>query len=505
MKALFQRRLRGMAVLATLGALAWAIQTVMAPEVSGSAVPSAVDEAPPLSHVAPAGFTDVAKSVAPAVVNITRIPEPVSRSSHEFRDQFRDHQEWEEWMKRFFESPRRPPMPPGPHQPFRPWGPPSQGMGSGVIVSPDGYILTNHHVVEGTHEVTVSLPDKREFAGTVVGVDPKTDLAVIKIDGRALPYVPWGDSSKLRVGEPVLAVGNPFGLTSTVTQGIVSAKGRARMGITEYEDFIQTDAAINPGNSGGALVNTKGELVGINTAIFSRTGGYQGIGLAIPTSLAQPVYESLVRTGRVVRGYLGIGIQEVTKDLADSFDLKEPKGALVGDVKQGSPADRAGIQRGDVIVAYKGEPVADPVALQRMVTNSDVGTDSHITVTRDGKEKVLAVTIGEQPEPIKIARAAQEQGEHALTGLAVKDLDARTAREFGLPGQASGVVVVGVRPGSGADQAGLNTGDVIREINKKQVTSVQEFEKIASGLEKGEKVLLLINRRGASLFVSVKV
>ena len=386
MRHLFQRKFGALAGLALLGALTWVGQTVMVPEASGSAV-----EAPRISQPAATGFTEVAKAVAPAVVNLTRVAQPTSRSGHEFRDRFRDQHEWQEWMEKFFKAPGRPPMPRGPQEPFGPWGPPSHGAGSGIIVSPDGYILTNNHVVEGAREVTVTLPDKREFTGTIVGADPKTDLAVVKIEAKNLPYVPWGDSTKLQVGEPVLAVGTPFGLTSTVTQGIVSATGRARMGITEYEDFIQTDAAINPGNSGGALVNTKGQLVGINTAIFSRTGGYQGIGLAIPTSMAQPVYESLVKTGKVVRGYLGIGIQDVTEDLADSFDLTEPKGAIVGDVREDSPADRAGIRRGDVIIAYKGNPVADPLALQRMVTKTPVGTKSAIIVVRDGKEKELTV------------------------------------------------------------------------------------------------------------------
>src|SRR5207249_10359463 len=215
-----------------------------------------------------------------------------------------------------------------------------------VIVSPDGYILTNHHMIDGARTVTITLPDKREYSGKIVGADPKTDLAVVKIDGQNLPTVSWGDATKLQVGEYVLAVGNPFGLNSTVTLGIVSALGRGHMGISQYEDFIQTDAAINPGNSGGALVNTKGELVGLNTAIFSQTGGYQGVGFAVPASMAKPVFESLVKTGKVVRGYLGVAIQELTQDLAKSFGLEQAKGALVSSVAEDSPAERAGIKQG---------------------------------------------------------------------------------------------------------------------------------------------------------------
>lgn len=353
--------------------------------------------------------------------------------------------------------------------------------------------------------MTVTLPDKQQFTGKVVGLDPKTDLAVVTIDAKNLPYVRWGDSSKLQVGEPVLAIGNPFGLTSTVTQGIVSALGRGRMGITQYEDFIQTDAAINPGNSGGALVNTKGELVGINTAIMSRTGGYQGIGFAVPASMAKPVYESLVKTGKVVRGYLGIGIQDVTHDLAESFELREAKGALVGDVKEGSPADTAGLKQGDVIITYQGSPVEDPVALQRMVTHTPVGTKAALTLIRDGKETNLIVTVGEQADSTTVARAEEEPAQHAMIGLVVEDLDARTARALGLHKKTRGVVVAAVKPGSAVDRAGLARGDVIREINRRPVTSVPEFEQVASAMKKGQRVLLLINRGGASLFVSVKV
>jgi serine protease Do len=379
------------------------------------------------------------------------------------------------------------------------------GQGSGVIVTPDGYILTNNHVVEDARELTVTLPDKREFKGKVVGTDPKTDLAVVKIDSRDLPYVPWGDSGKLRVGDYVLAVGNPFGLNSTVTLGIVSALGRGRMGITQYEDFIQTDAAINPGNSGGALVDTKGELVGINTAIFSRTGGYQGVGFAVPTSMGKPVYESLVKTGKVTRGWLGVSIQDVTQDLAKSFKLKDSKGALVSEVKEDSPADQGGLKPGDVIVSYQGSPVADGVSLQRLVTRTPIGAKAAVAVVRDGREKELTVTIGELPDATRIAKADGGTGEPALAGVVVQDLDRETARELGLAGKIRGVVVTAVDPDSAAEQAGLQRGDVIREINRQPVRSVKDFEKLASDVKKGERVLMLINRRGATLFLSVKV
>jgi serine protease Do len=364
--------------------------------------------------------------------------------------------------------------------------------------------VTNNHVVDDAGELTVILPDKREFKGKTVGRDPKTDLAVVKIDAHDLPFVRWGDSSALQVGEYVLAVGNPFGLNSTVTLGIVSALGRGHMGITQYEDFIQTDAAINPGNSGGALVNTRGELVGINTAIFSRTGGYQGVGFAVPATMAKPVAESLIMTGKVVRGYLGVAIQELTPSLVKSFGLKEPKGALVSDVTEESPAGRSGLQQGDVIISFQGSPITDPATLQRAVTRTPVGTKAVLTVMRNGHEKDLTVTIGEQPDNVKVASTGDTDGEHALAGLEVQNLDAKTARELGLQGKTRGVVIVNVEPGSTGERAGLTEGDVIREINRKPINSVRDFEEVSSGLKKDESVLFLINRRGASLFLTVR-
>ncbi|OLC80839.1 MAG: serine protease, partial [Nitrospirae bacterium 13_1_40CM_3_62_11] len=368
-----------------------------------------------------------------------------------------------------------------------------------------GHIITNNHVIDGARELTVTLPDKREFKGKVIGTDPKTDLALIKVEARELPYVAWGDSSKLQVGEYVLAVGNPFGLNSTVTLGIVSALGRGRMGITQYEDFIQTDAAINPGNSGGALVNARGELVGINTAIFSQTGGYQGVGFAVPASMAQPVYDSLVKTGKVVRGYLGVGIQEVTQDLAKSFGLTQTQGALVSDVNEDSPAEQAGIKQGDVIIGYQGSSVQDPVALQRSVTRTPIGTKAAVKVARNGNEMDLTVTIGEQPDSTKVAMAEQGSSDHPLAGVAVQELDRQTARELGFTKKTQGVVVMDVEPDSPASQAGLTSGDVIREINRQPVKSLKDYEKITSSLKKDQQVLLLINRKGASLFLTVKV
>lgn len=448
--------------------------------------------------VAPAanGFTEVAKQVTPGVVNITTVMTEKVSDGFSAPDELRDR------MEEFFGKPFGP-RGRGPVDPFEHRGP-RKGQGSGVIISSDGYILTNNHVIAKAREVHVTLPDKREFRGKIVGTDPKTDLAVVKVDAHNLPAVPWGEASKLQVGEYVLAVGNPFGLNSTVTLGIVSAVGRGHMGITQYEDFIQTDAAINPGNSGGALVNTKGELVGINTAIFSQTGGYQGVGFAVSTTMAKPIYESLVKSGKVVRGYLGIGIQDLSHELAQSFSIKDSKGALVSDVKEDSPAEQGGLKQGDVIIEYQGTPVEDGVALQRLVTRTSAGDKVVLKVIRDGGEHEMTVRVGEQPEETKIAKAERTDNDTALSGLAVEDLDQDTAKELGLNAKR-GVVVTGVAPDSGAEKAGLLPGDVIREINRHPIRSIKDFEKVSSDVKKGGHVLILVNRRGSSLFLSAKV
>ena len=460
-------------------------------QAAGLATPAAVSPATQVATAPAPGFTEVTKVVTPAVVNITsRVVRMRDRGPRDPMDEF-------------FRSPFGPFGPFGPHGPMPPREPRGGGMGSGVIVSPDGYIITNNHVVDGASELTVTLPDKREFKAKVVGTDPKTDLAVIKIDASNLPHVRWGDSSKLQVGEYVLAVGNPFGLNSTVTLGIVSALGRGHMGITQYEDFIQTDAAINPGNSGGALINTAGELVGINTAIISQTGGYQGVGFAVPASMAKPVFESIVKTGKVVRGHLGVAIQDLTQDLAKSFGLKQAKGALVSSVAEDSPAQRAGLKQGDVIVAYQGKPVEDAAALQREVTHTPVNTKATLKIIRDGREQEVTVTIGEQAETVKVA-GADFSTENALAGVEVQSLDLQAARELGLHGKVQGIVVVNVEPDSLADRAGLAQGDIIKEINRQPIKSVRDYEKIVSNLKKDESVLLLINRRGTALFITVK-
>jgi len=438
------------------------------------------------------GFADIAKKVTPAVVNITvRKQAAVPMSGQPLNP-----------MEKFFERPGGSGFPgQNPNAP----APQEQGAGSGVIVSADGYVLTNNHVVEDVNEILVTLPDKREFPGTVVGLDPQTDLAVIKIEATDLPFIQWGDSSRLQVGEYVLAVGNPFGLNSTVTLGIVSALGRGGMGITQYEDFIQTDAAINPGNSGGALVNTRGELVGINTAIFSRTGGYQGIGFAVPTKLAQPVYASLVKTGSVVRGFLGVGIQAITPDLANSFQLDKAQGALVTNVMPGSPADQAGIQRGDVIVEYEGQAVIDPRTLQGQVVGTVVGNQISLVVMREGHKVTLRPVIRVQNEPTQVAHANPMKQDGPFAGVAVQDLDGRMAQQLGIAEEVSGVVVMEVTPGSYAERAGLAQGDVISEINRKPVRSEKDFAQAVSHMTKQQDALIFVHRGKGALYLTIKI
>jgi serine protease Do len=377
-----------------------------------------------------------------------------------------------------------------------------RSLGSGVIVSPEGIVLTNNHVVEKADKIMVGLAESnQEYEAEVLGTDPKSDVAVLRIKGKpkGLSALPIGNSGTLRLGEMVLAVGNPFGLNHTVTFGIVSAKGRANMGITDYEDFIQTDAAINPGNSGGALVNLRGELVGINTAILSRSGGYQGIGFAIPTNMARPIMESLIKNGRVVRGWLGVTIQDVTKELADALDLSGNRGVLIADVVPDGPADKAGLQRGDVVLRINGEKMGSSAELRNQIAALGSGGQVTIDFARDKKERTAMATLGEMPATLGgVAKVAPDEG--ALGGLTVGALNPVNRERFGLPKQlGSGVVVTAIEPESPADTAGLKPGDVLLEINKMPILSVPAFSDLYGKLQ--DKILLLVYRDGSTLYV----
>ena len=375
-------------------------------------------------------------------------------------------------------------------------------LGSGVIVSSDGYILTNNHVIKNADEIKVLLSDKRELKGKIIGSDPKTDIAVIKIEAADLPQVTWGDSDILKVGEIVLAIGNPYGLNQTVTMGIVSAVERVNMGIADYVDFIQTDAAINPGNSGGALVNAGGELVGINTAIFSTSGGYQGIGFAIPSNMAKNVMESLITKGKVVRGWLGVSIQPISPELALQFQLENEEGSLVGDVIEGSPAQKGGIMRGDVIIGINGEKVTEPHDLRNKIANTLPGEAVVINVIRDGRNIILSVTLTELSAEPQEESAAGKEYENSLRGVTVQDLTPEIYKRLDIPEKIRGVVITGIEDGAPAELK-LMPGDVILEIKRKAITGNDDYDRIVSGIAPDENILMLIFRRGSSIFVTI--
>jgi len=373
------------------------------------------------------------------------------------------------------------------------------GLGSGVIVDKDGYILTNNHVIKGADEIKVTLSDKREFKGKVIGTDQKTDLAVIKIESDNLPVIRLGDSDKMKVGETVLAIGNSFGLSHTVTSGIVSATGRANVGIADYEDFIQTDAAINPGNSGGALVNVKGELIGINTAIFSTSGGYQGIGFAIPSAMAKNVMQSLIKTGKVIRGWLGVTIQPLTPELSKQFGLGDEKGVLVGDVVEDSPADKAGILRGDVIVEFDGKEVKDATNLRNIVAGTAPNTAVSVKLVREGKPKTVQVKIVEMSSEMQTA--SKTSSDH-LKGVSIQALTAEVRESLDIPKRINGVVIADIEDGSPAEGI-LMKNDVIMEINRKRITNMNEYENVISQITSDQNLLILLFRKGSTLYMTL--
>ena len=365
-----------------------------------------------------------------------------------------------------------------------------RGMGSGFIISADGQILTNHHVVGDSDKITVRLKDGREFKAKIIGSDPRSDVALIKIkDSSNLPVLSLGDSDSLEVGEWVMAIGNPFGLDHTLTVGVVSAKGRTTVGIADYEDFIQTDAAINPGNSGGPLINLKGEAIGINSAIFSKSGGYMGIGFAIPINMVKAIKDQLIEHGEVRRGYLGVSIQELTKELMDSFALKDTEGVLISDVTEDSPADKAGIKRGDVVVEYNNKKVKNSGQFRNMVALTPPETKVKITLIRDVKRQVLVAELGSL-EQAKVAEVSQTDVMEKL-GFSVQDLTEDLARQFGYSVK-EGVIISQVAPGTPTQFAGLKPGVLILEVNRKGIKSVQEFLQAI----KGSKRMLLLVQEG---------
>jgi serine protease Do len=420
----------------------------------------------------------VAEKVKPAVVNIST-SKTVKSQRHPFFD--------DPIFRRFFGE--------GGQQKRK-----VTNLGSGVIATSEGYILTNNHVIEGAEDILVKLADNREFKGTMVGTDPRTDVAVIKIDAKELPSVPWADSDKLHVGEVVLAIGNPYGLNQTITMGIISALGRSGLGITDYEDFIQTDAAINPGNSGGALVNTRGELIGINTAILSSSGGYQGIGLAIPSNMVKSVIDSLINQGKVVRGWLGVQIQQLTPDLAKQFDLKDEQGVLLADIMEGGPAEKAGLKRGDVLIEFEGKKVDTPVALRNLVAATKPGTQVRVVVLREGSPLTVPVTVEELRSDQQAAVGSSL--DNSLKGVSVQDVTDQILQSLNITKRIKGVIVTGVEEESAAFGI-LTKGDIIVEINRKAVESVSQYFSAASKIDKGQGIVLLIVRNNSYQYMTV--
>jgi serine protease Do len=461
-------------------------------ENSDAQKPAIVLDAKPLSHDTKmsTSFAPVIKRVSPSVVkvNVSSKADPAAFGGGDQADLFRRFFGGRQGGgQRHMEMPRQ------------------EGVGSGVIVTTDGYVLTNNHVVDHANDVRASLQDGREYSAKVIGTDPKTDLAVIKIDAANLPAIQMTDSEQVEVGDAVIAIGNPFGIGQTVTTGIVSATGRSAIGL-DYEDFIQTDAAINPGNSGGALVDAEGRLVGINTAILSRSGGNQGIGFAIPANLARDVMESLIKDGKVTRGYLGVMIQDLTPAIAKKFNAEGKNGALVGDVSAKGPAEKAGLESGDLIVEFAGKPVNSSRQLKLQVARVHPGETVDVKVLRDGAEKTLSVKVGDQPNLDRLAKndksPAVTNDTGTLNGVAVEDIDRQARREFEIPQNVQGALVTQVDPDSAAADAGLSTGDVILELNRQPVKSAEDAVRLT---EKASEKTTLVKlwSKGGQRFVVV--
>jgi len=452
-------------------------------------------------------FAAVAREVSPAVVFIQVEGKASGADVVPFSSPFGE--EWpfgDDFFRRFFGD-EFPGFPPLPHQKAPQGERRVMGQGSGFVFKTDKgllsdktYILTNNHVVANADKIRVQFKDGKQFNAKVTGRDPQSDVAVIEIKAGGLSALPFADSAQLEVGEWVVAIGNPFGLNHTLTAGVVSAKGRTSVGINDYEDFIQTDAAINPGNSGGPLVNLNGEVVGINTAIFSRSGGYMGIGFAIPSNLARNIADQLIDHGEVTRGYLGIVIQNLTAELAESFDVKPGKGILVAQVSEDSPAQKAGLRQGDVIVKFRGKSVGEVGDFRNRVALTAPGRKVELTVLRDGKEKNLKVTIGKLTKDTLAAEGpAQSAGE---IGLTVQTLTPELAQQFDAkPGE--GVVVTAVQPGSTAARAGIEVGSIILQVNRKPTKSADEFQRAVKASASDKRILMLIRKGDMQRYVAL--
>ena len=436
-------------------------------------------------------IAEIVKEAMPAVVFV-QVEKTVEQGPSPFGGQDPFGMFNDPFFQRFF----------GPHLRQRPRKFKQRGQGSGFIISRDGYILTNNHVVGDADTIKVKLADGRKFKAKVIGKDPQSDVAVIKINATGLPTLPLGNSDSIQVGEWVIAIGNPFGLTQTVTVGVISAKGRSRLGITDYEDYIQTDAAINPGNSGGPLINIHGEAIGINSAIFSRSGGYMGIGFAIPINMAKAVKNQLIKNGKVVRGWLGVVIQEIDEDLAKSFGLKKAEGVLISEVAENSPAKKAGLKSGDIILKMDGHNVVDIGELRNKIALTPPGSKVTFDILREGKHKTVTVTIEEKPGGVSVAMSKHEILKEL--GLVVQELTPDLAQQFGYH-EGQGVLVAEVEPGSLAASVGIQPGQLIEEVNRKKVSTVKEFLKALEKSNKTKRVLFKVRDGDMSRYVALRL
>ena len=429
-------------------------------------------------------FTNVAKKSMPAVVFIK-----VQSNTDDQQNPFQSPDPYEnDALRRFFGSPQQ--------------AEPRQQMsqGSGFIVSADGYVMTNAHVIRGADKITVVLHDGRELDGSVVGADAHTDIAIVKIEGSGFPFITLGDSEKMEIGEWVVAIGSPFQLESTLTVGVISAKGRQNLRITDLEDFIQTDAAINPGNSGGPLLNLDSEVIGINTAIVSRSGGYMGIGFAVPSNLAKNIMAQIINNGIVTRGFLGVSLQPVDKDIAEAFNLDKAEGALVSDIAKGSPSDKAGLKQGDIILEYNGIPVKSLGGFRNDVSLMTPGTVVKLKVNRKGKILTIPVTLGSASDSLSTTGGIAQK-----LGIEVDALTPEIASQLGYPKTEQGVVITKVKPGSVASTAGMRPGFLILAINHKQVSTVKDFNEAMAEVGNNNRVLILAKQGSATRFYSIKL
>jgi serine protease Do len=439
----------------------------------------------------PGSFSELVKKVSPSVVNVSVVK--TTKITQQFTSPFGDNDPFNDFFNRFYNGQ----LPKNYKQ---------RGIGTGFIIDKDGFILTNNHVVEGADEISVTLANKIKYTAKVIGRDSKTDLALIKIEGaKDLSPIILGDSSKMEVGDWVVAIGDPFGLDNTVTAGIISAKYRRNLGTSSYEDYLQTDAAINPGNSGGPLVNTDGEVIGINSAIYSQSGGSVGIGFAIPINMAKELLPQL-KKGKIIRGWLGVVIQPITQDLQNKLGLKGTKGALVADVTDGGPGDKAGLKSGDVIVSFDGKDITDSNDLPMIVAATPIGKNIKMEILRNGATKTLDVKVGELKENEE--KTSQAKGEESSTksdfGFNAGEITPELAEQFNLSEKA-GVIILEVESGSPAEEAGLQPGDIIVEVDKEKIAGLNQFNKKIRTYKTGDTILFLVKREGSTIFLTLRV